>query len=270
MSYGEVLVWSPFIKGDFSLLLKPIYLLWGLFLGAIFIIYTMIISFVLVVMALFMNDKTFFHKFISVVWGRSLLFMCSVRHEARGLEHLKGNQGGLLLFNHASNFDIVALVASFPQLNFGAKAELFRVPFLSRGMKLLGALPIYRKKRFKVLQIYKEAESRMKDGEYFALAPEGMRVDNDSIQPFRSGPFLFAVGAGGDIYPTVIAGARQVMKKNSPFVNPGRLGGRIIVEILPPHSTKGLSQEDIKTLKKQIFEKMNDKHILLRKEMGIN
>tara|TARA_B100000749_G_scaffold280707_1_gene278196 strand:- start:129248 stop:130069 length:822 start_codon:yes stop_codon:yes gene_type:complete len=210
-----------------------------------------------------------FGDFCASVWGTVLVKISGLEVEVRGRENLP-QSGGLVLFNHTSNFDIFLMMCFLAErkLKFGAKAELFKVPFLARAMATVGALPIERKDREKVLALYKVAESRMQNGETFALAPEGTRQKDFNLGSFRNGPFLFAVGAQGPIIPLVIAGALPIMPPGAPKVNWGVWKRKVIMEILPVVETKNLSEESVKQVRDQVRSQMLGKYDELKSELG--
>ncbi|MGE4133041.1 MAG: lysophospholipid acyltransferase family protein [Bdellovibrionales bacterium] len=193
------------------------------------------------------------------VWARVLLFFSGVKVEIRGWDNLqKSSKGFLILFNHSSHYDIPVLFC-FPQsFRFGAKIELFKVPFFGKAMAACGALPIDRGNREKVMKVYENAIARVNKGEAFALAPEGTRQSEPKIGAFKRGPFEFAANAQMDLVPVVIAGAYEVLPKKSIWVNLGQWRRKVIMEILPRMPAAGLEGEELVALKDQVRTKMED------------
>jgi 1-acyl-sn-glycerol-3-phosphate acyltransferase len=122
--------------------------------------------------------------------------------------------GCLYLFNHTSFFDIFVMHARLRGVRFGAKIELFKIPIFGSTMRKVGVLPIARDNRAEVIKIYEQAQIRAKNGEQFALSPEGGRnTSEESLKPFKSGPFIFAIRSKIPIIPVVIKGALEVLPK---------------------------------------------------------
>lgn len=192
-------------------------------------------------------------------WAHVVMTLSGVEVEVRGANHVpNGKTGFLVLFNHTSHVDIITLYGYMPRaVRFGAKIELFKVPFFGRAMLAMGALPIDRRLREKVLQLYQAAIPRVAAGDAFALAPEGTRQSEQRLGKFKYGPFLFAIQAQMNILPVVIAGAYDVLPKNSLWFNVGRWKRKVIMEILRPVSTRGLSEADIDRLQASIHEDMH-------------
>ena len=204
-------------------------------------------------------------------WSGLPLWLGGVSLELRGGENWPRGTGFLVLFNHTSWMDILAICAGLPEVpRFGAKIELFRIPFFGAAMRSCGVLPIERNQRTKVLNTYKEAESRAQAGESFALAPEGTRQVGHELGTFKRGPFIFAVGAQMPVLPVVIAGAQEVMAKGAWGINVGRWRRKIILEILPPISTAGKTEEDIPGLQEQTRSAMAAVYARLNRDLGLN
>jgi len=192
------------------------------------------------------------------VWADPLLWLSGVDLEVRGQENMPADRGGLCVFNHTSHYDIMVMFAGLPRvLYFGAKAELFSVPFFGRAMKRLGVLRIERNNRSKVIQTYRDAEARVARGELFALAPEGTRQKGrGQLGEFKSGPFFFAVNARMPIIPIVMAGCEVVLPKHSLLPNWGRWSTKVILQILPPIMPESESEEEVPRLKEKTRQAM--------------
>jgi 1-acyl-sn-glycerol-3-phosphate acyltransferase len=198
------------------------------------------------------------HKFIRFTWAKPIFWLANIEVEVRGEQNLPPQgQGFLTLFNHTSNADIMALYGYLPRfVCFGAKIELFKIPFFGRAMLKMGALPIDRRLREKVLKLYAAAIPRVAAGDAFALAPEGTRQKEPILGNFKMGPFMFAVQAQMKIVPVVIAGAYEVLPKSSLWLNKGAWHRKIIMEILEPTSTAGMNDENLESLQRKVRDQM--------------
>lgn len=189
-----------------------------------------------------------------LLWAKSSCWFSGVKVVVVGLEKIPSGSC-LFLFNHVSFVDIFVMSAVLPSFRFGAKIELFSLPFFGAAMRSAGVLPITRENRQAVLEVYKEAVMRAKMGERFALAPEGTRqTEEGKLGPFKSGPFLFALDAQIPLVPVVIKGAGFVLPKGSFFVNLGAWRSTVCLEIQDPISTEGFSKEARNHLKAQARE----------------
>ncbi len=200
-------------------------------------------------------------------WARTQLRVAGVDLIVRGANHIP-HEGCLFLFNHTSYADIYATFGGIPRsFRFGAKIELFSVPIFGQTMRNVGVLPIARNNREEVLKVYAAAIARVKKGECFALAPEGTRQVKPELGPYKLGPFIFGVSAQMPLVPVVIAGTQQVQPKGAWLMNTGALRRKVIVEILPPISTKGLGQEHVKELSERTRSEMLKPYDRLKDEV---
>jgi 1-acyl-sn-glycerol-3-phosphate acyltransferase len=168
-------------------------------------------------------------------WSKSVLWLYGVEVNFEGLEKLPHSGGAILLFNHQSHFDIPAVTAfARRRIRFGAKIELYKIPFFGSALKASGCLPIARENRVEVLRIYEEAGAQFHQGVIFALAPEGTRQSTAKIGPFKKGPFIFATRSQVPVVPVVIEGADRVMPKSSLLVNVGNWKRTIHVRAMNP------------------------------------
>lgn len=195
-------------------------------------------------------------------WALGLLKIFSLRVRVRGQENLPATGGGIVVFNHQSHFDIPAIICSATvNFRFGAKVELFKIPFFGPGMRAVGTLPIARDNRAEVIKIYAQAKKRFNENIIYVLAPEGTRQAEPALGKFKKGPFIFAMEAGVPLIPVVIRGAYQVLPKHGLFINLGQWTRTIDVDILPIESAQGFTKENIESLIGTVRDKMNSAYL---------
>lgn len=169
------------------------------------------------------------------LWSRIVNWYFGIDVVAEGFEKIPASGGGILAFNHQSHFDIPAITGSSRrQVRYGAKIELYKIPFFGAAIRVAGCLPIARDNRKEVFRIYEDAAVKFEQGILYALAPEGTRQSEPHIAAFKKGPFIFAVNAKVPIVPIVIEGANRVLKKGKLLVNLGRMRRTIRVRVLDP------------------------------------
>lgn len=208
--------------------------------------------------------------FIYRTWGKGCVGLFGVEVELRGAPHFPapGSPGAICLFNHTSNFDIPVVNSVLRgSVRWGAKIELFKIPIFGSILRAMGVLPIARNHREEVLKVYSETIPRVKGGECFLLAPEGTRKDGSQIFPFKSGPFIFAIEAQCPLLPVVIYGAWKVQSRGQLFPTWGQWRNRVIVQVLPPISTLGLSLADRMSIQDRAFQQMTEAFDHLKDEV---
>lgn len=144
-------------------------------------------------------------KFYGIVRGavygvlKAFMFL-----KVRGNKNIPNEGAFLLCSNHRSNMDPLLLAAGCPrQLTFMAKEELFKVAFLGRLIKALGAFPIKRGKGdasaiMATLKI-------MKKGGATVVFPEGTRMKDGERKQVNQGIIRLAMQCRVPILPAFVS-----------------------------------------------------------------
>ncbi len=233
------------------------------------VLHTFIMSLVMLFLAVVVRNIDLINWAIVWLWSRPLVVPAGVRVEVRGAENVRlKDKGFLILFNHSSLIDIPILYGYFPRpFRFGAKIELFKIPFFGRAMAACGVLPIDRGSRSKVMRVYDSAIARINNGECFALAPEGTRQSDVHLGKFKRGPFEFAINAQMDIVPVVLAGALKVLPKSTYLMNMGRWRRKVIMEITPPIPAADFTLDTLEQLQERVRGQMEPAFIRANQEL---
>jgi 1-acyl-sn-glycerol-3-phosphate acyltransferase len=167
-------------------------------------------------------------------WARGLIKVWGVTVHVHGAEHMDPACSYVVMSNHLSYVDIVALFLALPVIpGFLAKRELTRVPFLAQALRSGGHVVIDRGQRGSAMQALKAAAAQVKGGKTVLIFPEGTRGDSDTIGDFKKGGFYLAKEAGVPILPVGLRGTRGVFARNSFLVRPGKVDVHIGVPIAP-------------------------------------
>jgi len=172
------------------------------------------------------------------------LALTGIRVSVRGAEQLRPGRAAVYAVNHASNVEppilFAALSPLFPQLRILYKAELRKLPILTHAFDIAGFVPLQRGNRDQSLPAIERAAAALRDGNSFLIFPEGTRSRTGQLLPFKKGGFVMALKAQAPIVPVAIKGARDAMRKGSPWVQP------VHVEVIfgEPIPTAGLSLDD--------------------------
>jgi 1-acyl-sn-glycerol-3-phosphate acyltransferase len=252
------------------ILILPVLLLRSLLVTPFFFFHTLLCTVVVFLFSFHPSGRAPTDWYIRYAWARVILKLVGMDVEVRGKENWPPDQGVLVLFNHLSWMDIPLLMAVLPRVpRYGAKIELFSIPFFGRTMIRVGMLPIERANRNKTLQVYRDAAHRVQHGEVFALAPEGTRQTELVLGRFKQGPFLFAIGAKVPAVPVLIAGVREVMPKGSWLINPFRWKIKVIVQILPAVFTTNFTEERVTEMQQVVRDLMEPAYARLNSELGL-
>jgi len=175
--------------------------------------------------------------------ARISMRMFGVQAKLQGLENLKINTNTIIIANHASWFDQVALIDSLDiPLAFVANSKYFKYPGLNRVMRKMGSVPVLGHDITKSLSASRET---LQSGKWLVIYPEGTR--SSSLLPFRRGAALLAQQTGIPLQPIRIDGAEDVLPRRSSLLNvrPGVITLTILPSIPKPDtiSTKLCMQQ---------------------------
>jgi len=251
----------------YSMFMYTVTLIRGILLSIYFGVHSIVAAGIFTLVNMMFNDRKLDDKVAFYIWAKWFLDLANIEVVVEGAENSPG-EGSLILFNHMSFMDILVLYAYMPfSFRFGAKIELFSIPVFGTAMRRAGVLPITRHNRGQVLKIYEESIARVKNGESFALAPEGTRQNDPVLGRFKQGPFIFAIQAQMPIVPAVLAGAHLIQGKGRMLINVGAWKRKVYLKILPPISTKGLTLDNLPELQEKTRNAMLVAHEELHKRL---
>jgi 1-acyl-sn-glycerol-3-phosphate acyltransferase len=185
-------------------------------------------------------------------WSRGLLWVSGVTVHLHDAGHLGGGSR-ILVGNHVSRFDVLALAACIDRISFVAKAELARIPFFGRAAAVVGTIFVERQKSRASIASLQKAAEQIGVGTSVVMFPEGGRSPSYALRPFKKGPFVLAITTGVPIVPTIIHGTLHVHPKGDWRVR----SGRVDIHFLEPVPVTGLTYEDRDRLAVTVRERMD-------------
>jgi 1-acyl-sn-glycerol-3-phosphate acyltransferase len=193
----------------------------------------------LIVIVVRKNDKVF-HA-LARGWAHSSLRLCGVTVSVKGLEKLDMRRNYVYVSNHASMFDIPAILAAIPdQIRIIYKKELHWFPVFGWGLKYGSYIGIDRSRGGDAMRSLEEAAEKIRTGASVLLYAEGTRTLDGKLQPFKRGAFNIAVKAGVPVVPLTINGSFKLLPKRSMIVHPGEV--ELVLDA--PIEIKGSGKEE--------------------------
>ena len=155
--------------------------------------------------------------------ARPILTLLTKR-DWRGRENLPKTGGVLLVANHYSFFDPMA-VGHFVAANgrtprFTAKAGVFKQPLLGKWFQAAGQIPVHRGSR-EAVKAMLAAQDAVKRGEVVIFYPEGTMTKDPDLWPMvgRTGAARIALRTGVPVIPIAQWGAQEVLAPYSTKFN---------------------------------------------------
>lgn len=188
----------------------------SVFVFAILYIYTAIWVFITLILA-FMNLKRPIH-ILSQVWAKSVFVIIGKKFRLTGKENIKKDSKYIIVANHASLFDIVAIMSIYPGISWFGHERLLKVPLFGKLLKMNGYIafrePNYRNTKAMVKQLV----MRSKD-QTVAIFPEGTRTLDGKINEFYRGFIYLIRNSEIDILPVTLNGFYDLKPKNRSYIN---------------------------------------------------
>jgi 1-acyl-sn-glycerol-3-phosphate acyltransferase len=172
-------------------------------------------------------------------WSAKMLRMLGI-----GL-HVEGSfQSGakLIVANHVSWLDIMAVHAVCPEVRFVSKADVQRWPLLGRLVAAGGTLYIERERPRDALRVVHQMAAALKSGDTVAVFPEGTTGDGRTLLPFHANLLQAAIATEMPVQPLALrfSDAKHVVSPAADFVGDTTLvqslwmlacGDRIVVRL---------------------------------------
>lgn len=177
--------------------------------------------------------------FFQRLWGRltlAWLRLCGVRFEFSGLEHLELPRSAVLVSNHQSILDIIALSrVQPPHTRWVVKRELRPLPVVGWAMRMAGFVFVDRRgdaesvrRSFAAVEAILRQPGAVLHLLFFA---EGTRTRDGKLRPFKRGAFRVATTHTLPLLPIAVSGAYTLMPRGR-FAWLG--AGRVRLRVLPP------------------------------------
>ncbi|MBW7844065.1 MAG: 1-acyl-sn-glycerol-3-phosphate acyltransferase [Bacteroidia bacterium] len=167
--------------------------------------------------------------------------------------------------NHTSKLDIVTLTVKLNiNFNFMAKIELARVPIFGIFFRTIDIAVDRKNVRHSALAYQRACNQLIKEKRSMVIFPEGTIPGNTpKLGRFKDGAFKLAIETQTDILPVTIIKNWEILPDNGKFrFRPGK----VYQYVHEPISTKGLTTNDITSLKEKV------QHLIANKlnEYGYN
>ena len=181
-----------------------------------------------------------FHNVISKFMKSVLYTNPFVKKQIINLENENFKKPGILIANHTSFLDILAVGMLHPKIIFLVNDWVYNSPIFGKAVQLAGFYPVSG-------GIEKGVEHlRVKVAQGYSLMafPEGTRSTTNKIRRFHKGAFFLAEQLDIDIIPVLIHGNSEVLPKGSFVIRDGSITVKILPRITAGDDTFGTTYKD--------------------------
>ncbi len=168
----------------------------------------------------------------------------------------------LLVANHISWLDIMAMHAVCPQARFVSKADVKSWPLMRHLVDAGGTLYLERERKRDALRVVHAMADALKSGDTVAIFPEGTTSDGQALLPFHANLLQAAIATETPVQPVAIrfSDAKHAISRAVEFVGATTLaqslwmvasGEQLVVRValLPPRDA---AQADRRALAEQL------------------
>ncbi|MFN3410984.1 MAG: lysophospholipid acyltransferase family protein [Exilispira sp.] len=158
--------------------------------------------------------------FMSKYWSIFFFKIIGIKLRAYGLENIDLNKNYLIVANHASYYDVAAIIYFMPNTVWVVNKRFFKVLFFGQLLKEMDCIPVDSKK---LKETIKKLEDRSKKlhkhySSSIAIFPEGTRTMDGKIHEFKRGFISIWKNTKFDLLPVTINGTYIVKPKWSFFI----------------------------------------------------
>ncbi len=208
---------------------------------------------VLPVLFIIISNEKYYKTFYKIarVWGKTILFVMGFTPEITAEEEIEPDKSYMFIANHASLVDIMLmLVAAKNPAVFVGKKELVKLPVFGYVFRKT-SIWVDRSSLKSRKEVYERAQHKLNRGLSIIIFPEGLVPEEDIIlSEFKNGAFRLAIEHQIPIVPMTFLD----VKKRFPWPFFSGWPGKLRVKIHPFIQTKGLTLNDLESIKRQSYD----------------
>lgn len=154
-------------------------------------------------------------------WARLQLKITRIKVEFEGTLNPAAT---MILMNHQSMLDIIALEANYPKnLAWIAKKEIRDLPVFKYTMTKPRLICVDRKNPRSLLGVLREAKERLAEGRILAIFPDGTRSKDGKIPKFQVGAKVLADKLALKVQPLLIVNSPDLLDSQAFTLSSGTL-----------------------------------------------
>ena len=161
---------------------------------------------------------------LSKIWAYIMLAVSFVRTEIKNKARIIEGQSYIIISNHQSQYDILALVTTLGiQFRWIGKKEVLKIPIFGYALYASRNIFLDRSNTARAIESINKGMERLPQAASVMVFAEGTRSSDGRIQEFKKGGFMAAIIRKIPILPVTVNGSRRILPKGSLVVKPGRI-----------------------------------------------
>ncbi len=195
-------------------------------------------------------------KYLVRLWAKSAFWILGKKLRVYGIENISCNKRYIIIANHASLFDIMAIMSFYPDAAWLGHERLMKIPVFKQILKMTNYIPVKKTNVKNTRKMLDEIIQKSKH-QTIAIFPEGTRTLNGSMDNFYRGFIYILRAADADILPVTLNGFYALKPKNRFYINFNAKISVVINKPINPIYMKVKTDDDIITEVKNIIESGN-------------
>jgi len=177
-------------------------------------------------------------------WAKSVFWILGRKLRISGIENYDKNKRYIILANHASLFDIMAIMSFYPDVAWFGHERLMKVPVFRQILKMTNYIPLKATTIKNTKQMLDEIIQKSEKST-IAIFPEGTRTLSGHINTFYRG-FVYIVRASdADVLPVTLNGFYSLKPKNRKYINFSAKLGVVINKPIKAADLKAKTDQEI-------------------------
>jgi len=192
-------------------------------------------------------------KYLVGFWAKSVFWILGKKLRISGIENYVKNKRYIIIANHASLFDVMAIMSFYPDVAWFGHDRLMKIPVFSQILKMTNYIPL-KEKNIKNTKLMLDEIVEKSKLHTIAIFPEGTRTLNGSMNNFYRGFVYILKASEAEILPVTLNGFYSLKPKNRTYIN---FSAKLSVVINKPIKSSDLNaktDQDIISQMKGIIE----------------
>jgi 1-acyl-sn-glycerol-3-phosphate acyltransferase len=178
--------------------------------------YTAIVVFIILIFALLHLKGPI--CFISQIWAKSVFLIMGKNFRVSGNENIDKEKRYILVANHGSLFDIVAIMSFYSGISWFGHERLLKVPLFGKILQMTDYIPFKEPTYTNTRQMIEQLVHNSKY-QTVAIFPEGTRTLTGNINQFYRGFIYLFRTRDIDILPVTLNGFYNLKPKNRFYID---------------------------------------------------